>query len=314
MTFTVFPDATSGPLSLGPGEISDPFTFPETAGDIPPAVVLRIVMLGDGCEPPDAPHPTFQLRAGEGVPVDLPDDQRTVFVRDRPEAVTDPVASARLFIEGEHVYAIKILIRRPGSTWQLRITNHDEAERKFTWVVADNEPESAQPWLNLPQTLQFNGTLSQDITQSLDVRNLGTGPLTISLGGLPASSQFQIEQVPTDIAPNHCGRLIITFHAPSSAGSIEELYTAESNDQHAADSAHHNNLIRLLARTAPPAVPDKPVDRFPSDDASFGACRENDGCRSFKPPAGSLASHPIFGRRCRRVGCGHDISRHRPPI
>lgn len=309
MTFTVFPDATSGPLSLGPGQISDPLAFPETAGGMPPEVFLRIVMLGDGCEPPDAPRPTFQLRAGQGVPMDLPDD-REVFIRDRPEPVTEPVASARLFIESEHVYAIRIRIRRPGSTWHLRITNHDGAERKFTWVVADNEPESAQPWLNLPQTLRFEGTVSKDVMQSLNVRNLGTGPLTISLGGLPTSSKFQLDQVPTDIAPNHCGRLIITFHAPSSAASIEEMYTAESNDRHATNSAHHNNRIRLVARAAVP-TPIDDTDHIPTD-RGFGACNEC-FCREFVPPTGSHVGHPVFGRRCRRSGCGHDMSDHRPP-
>jgi hypothetical protein len=309
MSFTVFPDASIGPLSLGPGQISAPLAFPETAGGTPPAVFLRIVMLGDGCEPPDAPRPTFQLRAGQGVPVDLPDDDRAVFVRDRPEAASDPVARAQLFIESEHVYAIRILIRRPGSTWQLRITNHDDAERKFTWVVADNEPESAQPWLSLPQTLRFDGNVSQDVTRPLDVRNLGTGPLTMSLGGLTTGSKFQLDQVPTDIAPNHCGKLIITFDAPTSASTIEELYTARSNDRQATDSAHHNNLIRLVAITA---VPEEPIDPIP-DDSGFGACREC-RCREFTPPPGSLANHPTFGRRCRTVGCGHDITHHRHPI
>jgi hypothetical protein len=307
MSFTVFPNVSNGPLSLGPGQISAPLSFPEMAGGTPPAVFLRIVMLGDECQPPDAPRPTFQLQAGEGVPVDLPDD-RAVFVRDRPEPASEPVSSAQLFIESEHVYAIMILIRHPGSTWQLRITNHDDAERKFTWVVADNEPESAQPWLNLPQTLSFDGAPSQKVTRSLDVRNLGTGFLTMSLGGLSNPSTFQLDQIPTDIASNHCGKLIITFNAPTSASTIEVLYTAISNDRDATASAHHNNRIRLGATTGTSMDPIGPQP----DDADFGACREC-GCSQFKRPRGSLADHPIFGRRCRREGCGHDIDDHFPP-
>jgi hypothetical protein len=296
MSFTVFPDASIGPLSLGPGQISAPLAFPEMAGVTPPAVFLRIVMLGDGCEPPDAPRPSFQVRAGQGVPVDLPDD-RAVFVRDRPEAASDPVAHAQLFIESEHVYAIRLLIRRPGSMWQLRITNLDDAERKFTWVVADNEPESAQPWLNLPQTLSFDGQVSQDVTRSLDVRNLGTGRLTMSLGGLTTGSKFQLDQVPGDVAPNHCGKLIITFDAPTSAGTTEELYTARSNDQHATDSAHHNNRIRLVART---------TTDDPGPPPRLGPCITCHGrgpgqpkCTSFLGVASSPASL-----------CGRDFCRH----
>ena len=251
MSFTVFPNVSAGPLGLGPGQISAPLGFPETAGGTPPAVFLRIVMLGDGCAPPGAPRPGFTVRAGEGDPVEPPDD-REVFVRDRPEPESDPVARAQLFIESAHVYAIRLRIRRPGSAWQLRITNRDDAERRFTWVVADNEPESAQPWLNLPQTLEFNGEVSQDVTRSLDVRNLGTGRLTISAGGLTAGSKFQLDHVPADVAPNHCGKLIITFDAPAAASTTEQRYTASSNDQHATDSAHHNNRVRLVAATTRP--------------------------------------------------------------
>jgi hypothetical protein len=115
--------------------------------------------------------------------------------------------------------------------------------------------------------------------------------------------------LPTDVAPNHCGKLIITFDAPTSAGAIEELYTAQSNDRHATDSAHHNNRIRLIARTTVPEGPNGP----PPDDGEFGACRECN-CRGFKRPPGALANHPIFGRRCRTDGCGHDIDDHSPPV
>jgi hypothetical protein len=253
MPYRVFPDASNGPLSLGPGQISAPIGFPETAGGTPPAVYLRIIMLGTGCGPPDAPSPspTFQLRAGAGNLNDLPEGH-AVFIRDRPEAASAPVARAQLFVESDHVYAIRVLIDRPGNTWQLRITNNDDAERKFTWVVADNLPESAQPWLNLPQTLRFNGfngEVGRRVPQSVDVRNLGTGSLTISLGGLATGSTFQLDALPHDILPNDCGTLIITFNAPATVGSTEELYTAKSNDTQATESAHHNNRIRLIATT-----------------------------------------------------------------
>jgi len=273
MPFSVFPDAANGPLSLGPGQISAPLDIAETAAGTPPAVYLRIIMLGAGCEPADAPAPTFGLRAGTGSLVELPED-RAVFIRDRLEEASAPVARAQLFIEGEHVYAIRILIDRPGSRWQLRITNNDDAERKFTWVVADNEPESAQPWLNLPQTLRFNGAVGHRVTQSVDVPNLGTGNLTISLGGLATGSSFQLDLLPADIVPNHCGELIITFNAPATAGTTEELYIAKNNDHHGTDSAQHNDRIRLIATTTaitpPPAAPPPVVGGVDPDNGHPG--------------------------------------------
>jgi hypothetical protein len=300
LSFLVFPDAATGPLSLGPGQSSEPLGFPETAGGTEPAVFLRIVMLGDGCAPPDAPRPVFTVRAGDGLPVELPDD-RVVFVRDSPEPETDPVARAQLFIESEHVYAIRLWILRPGSAWQLGITNLDDGERRFTWVVADSELESKQPWLNLPQTLSFDGEVSQDVTRSVDVRNLGTGRLTISVGGLATGSRFQLDQVPADIAPNHCGKLIVTFDAPSEAGTTQELLTVSSNDPHATDTAQHNNRVRLVATTREPEpLPDGEFGGF-GRCSLFAQCR----CAQYTPPP--------RGTRCATPGCRHDQSRHRPP-
>jgi hypothetical protein len=305
MSFKVFPEAFDGPLSIAAGQTSAPLGFPETAGGTPPAVYLRIIMLGVGCEPPDAPRPTFRLRASQGNPVDLPDDH-AVFIRDRLEESSAPVARAQLFIESEHVYAIRILIDRSSSTWQLRITNNDDAERKFTWVVADNEPESAQPWLNLPQALRFDGEVGKKVTQSVDVRNLGTGELTVFLGGLATDSKFQLVPPPADIAPNRCGKLIITFNAPATVGTTHELYTAKSNDNQATKSEQHNNQILLIATTTH-TDPD-------GGDPDTGPPFEGGRCRKCSCPIFfGLSSHPVLGRKCKHSFCGHDIDDHLPP-
>lgn len=303
MSFSVFPEAFDGPLSIASGQVSAPLGFPETAGGEPPAVYLRIIMLGAGCEPPDAPRPTFRLRAGEGNPVDLP-DEGMVFIRDRPEEASAPVARAQLFIEGEHVYAIRILIDRRGSTWQLRITNNDDAERKFTWVVADNEEESKQPWLNLPQALRFDGEVGKRVTQSVDVRNLGTGELEIFLGGLPTDSKFQLDLRPVDIVPNHCGKLIITFNAPATAGTTAELYTVKSNDKQATKSDHHNNQIRFTATTTATDPDGGGTDPDDGDIHNpFGRCQQCP-CPGFRSGSGGI---------CKRPGCRHDSTEHVPP-
>jgi hypothetical protein len=305
---TVFPDASNGPLNLGPGQASGPLSFPETAGGgPPPAVFLRVVMLGAGCEPPGLPRPRFTLQAGTGTPVELPDPEfGRVFVRDDPGAASAPVARAKLFIEGENVYAIQILIDRAGSAWKLRMTNTHDTERRFTWVVADNEPESKQPWLNLPQTLSFNAKAGATARNSVDVPNLGTGNLTISLGGLAAGSRFRLDQLPEDVAPNDCGKLIVSFDAPGAAGTTEEEYTAVSNDKQATESAHHNNRIRLTAKTT---TPDTGGGNGPGNGPPEGGrCRKCPCPRFF-----GTSSHPVLGRKCQTFNCGHDIAEHLPP-
>jgi hypothetical protein len=311
MAFIVYPDASSGPLSLRPGD-SELIGFPEKAGGTPSAVYLRIVMLGADCGPPGLPRPTFRLQARgpqarEGNPVELPDD-RAVFIRDRPQEASPPVARARLFIEGENVYAIKIEILRRGSTWKLHITNTHDTGRRFTWVVADNEPESKQPWLNLPQTLHFDAKVGKTVAEAIDVRNLGTGELTIHLGGLGAGSKFHLDQLPDKVAPNDCQKLIISFDAPDAAGTIEDQYTAESNDQRASASTQHNNRVRLTATTTDTDT--GPGVTGPEEGLPFvgGECLICD-CLRFR----GISAHPVLGRICQTFNCGHDIDDHGPP-
>ncbi|MEV5575324.1 hypothetical protein AB0L06_35245 [Spirillospora sp. NPDC052269] len=297
MSFSVFPDASLGPLSLGPQQISAPLDFPELAGGTPPTVYLRIVMLGPGCRPPDAGQgPTFQLRAGTGDPVEPALDGDALFVYDNPQGNPPPVAQAQLFLQPENVYAINITVYTPGSSWQLRIGNKDDTERTFTWVVADNEADSARPWLNLPQVLNFDGDVGTVVTRSLDVPNLGTGKLTISLGGLD-DPRFSIQFPPADIVPNHCGKMTIAFHSPDSEGRTAGLYTANSNDAQATESAHHNNLIHLQAKTT---RPDQPLP----DVSPCRVCHPN-RCPDFVGHSGG-----DLHAKCERSVCQHIWASH----
>jgi hypothetical protein len=316
MAFEVFPEAPSGPLSIGPGDTLAR-SFPEKAGVTPPellAVYLRIVMLRADCGPPGmadcgppgGPDPTFRLRAGTGNPVDLRDDGYSVFVRDRPpEEAGARVAKAQLFFQVDNVYLIKIFIDGRGSTWQLHITNNADGERKFTWVVADNLSESEQPWLNLPQNLSFNAEIGKKDSHFVGVRNLGTGNLEISGGGLTGSSSFSLDDFPPAIVPNHCERLVIRFHAPATSGPTTGLYTATSNDKQAAEFTEHNNHISLVAKTT---NPEGPAPDPEPDPLEGGRCRICSCPRFF-----GTGAHPVLGRICRSHNCGHDVDDHFPP-
>lgn len=299
MSFSVFPDASLGPLSLGPQQISAPLNFPELAGGAPPTVYLRIVMLGTDCQPPPALQgPTFQLQAGTGNPVEPTLDGDALFIYDNPQGTPPPVAQAQLFLQSENLYAINITIYSPGSNWQLRIRNNDDAAREFTWVVADNETDSAQPWLNLPQVLNFDGDVGKVVSRSLDVPNLGTGKLTISLGGLD-NPRFRIDLPPADIVPNRCGQLVISFSAPDLPGDTAGHYTASSNDMQATASAHHNKLIHLRAKTTQPDQP--PPETMPCRICHPGRCPDFEGHYGGDTHA-----------KCTRSVCQHIWESHMP--
>ncbi|MEU6036002.1 hypothetical protein ABZ801_11390 [Actinomadura sp. NPDC047616] len=296
MAFQVYPKASAGPLTVAAGVQSPLVTFQELAGGPPDDQVmfLRLVKLAGTCAPPGGNAPGIALSAADGPPTQILKFPDFSTIRD---ARGTRIADATWDDQGDGVSRVQIYLTRPGSTWRLGITNNDTALRQFTWVVADNDPETAQPWLHLPRTLTFEAEVNKTTTRTVDVPNLGTGRLTMTPGGLPTGSRFRVD-LPADITPNHCGKLRVTFTAPSSAGTTEDRYTAKSNDTQATESDYHNNQIRLTARTsssAPPPPPPPPPD--PPDGWPCRSC----SCRNY-------VAGP--NRMCKK--CNHSLSRHLP--
>jgi hypothetical protein len=284
-------------LTVAAGALSPILPFEELAGsgtgDL--RMYLQVTKLGQDCSPPPDEAPGIGLSAGGG-----PMTQIMTFPDFSPihNAQDDHVADASLSDQGDGVYRVQIFITDRSATWQLVITNFDDTQRRFTWVVADNKADAAQPWLNLPPTLSFTAEPGEAVTKAVDVPNLGSAKLTIAQGGLPGTSRFQVT-VPPDIAPNRCGKLTIRFSAPTAPGTTEEDYTAQTNDQLAAPSTQHNNRIHLTATTKQESGPDpEPLDGMPCHVCS---------CPNF---AGSPTGP--FNQKCGNRNCRHSRHSHLP--
>ena len=260
---------------------------------------LRFVKLAAGCSPPGGLDPTLRLQADSGPPVDLRKTPETVSIRGESDPSSAPVATATYLVESRDVYLVRVVLHHEGSRWQLQIANNDGSEREFTWVVADTDQDARQPWLNLPQSLEFQAAPGQTVNRTIEVANRGTGPLTLSQGGLRPGSAFQLIDVPRDIPPNACGSLVIQFTAPATVGTTEELYRAASNDPRATESSGHNDRIALRAVTS------QPQGGSGREEDGFGECRRCTCPQFVSSTAGS---------RCERPSCGHDITVHRHPI
>jgi hypothetical protein len=301
MTFRVLPES-GGPMRLVAGDRSNPVEFDELATGDPGHMFLRIAKLNqEDCSLPGGPSPTILLSKDSGEQIEVTEDPNLVTIRNRDGVA---VAKAAYTVELLDVYRVVVLmlLHRPGK-WRLVIGNNDPFERRFTWVVADNDTDSKQPWINLPATAEFESGPVVRPTARINVANYGTGQLSISRGGLSPDT-FQLLELPSrPIRPNTCDKLVIQFN--STQESADGQYQAQSDDPGPTHSAGHNHQIELLVRPKPqPDGPD-PVTTGPR--IGLRPCRQSpDGhCADYLPAphTGGGATDP--SRRCQRLECGH---------
>ena len=262
MAFDVYPSPQTAPLSLAATTSSAliPFTErrapdPETNLDL---MVIRLVKLGTApCVPPTGLAPEIRLKADTGDAALLTTGMTTV-IRNQPGAAGDEVANARLDVEPDGVYRVRVFVF--GGTagipavgaWQIQLRNPDADPRRFTWVVADTDADSRQPWIDVPTATTFDVLTGQTAPRQLQVANLGTGPLTVSdaVGSSPAAG-FTVTAVPPAINPNACADVELSFAGGTAPGQTAGglTYTVGSNDTTAQTVAGHNRRVALSATT-----------------------------------------------------------------
>jgi hypothetical protein len=216
---------------------------------------IRFTVLGaEDCEPPPSIDPTVILVSGG---------------TDHPVTSVDAVQPTPVAAGG----AAFATVRRPGPggrgvyllelfkatqqpiDWQIRFRNNDPAaERRFTWVVADQEPQTRQPWIDAPTTLAFEVPTGQVRSSSFHVANCGTGRLDLNdRDGDDLGAGFVLATVmPHAVAPNSCAEMKITFAAPDTTGTKTSVYIVTSNDIKAQPTAGHNQRVDLKATTRRP--------------------------------------------------------------
>ncbi|MFJ4245053.1 hypothetical protein ACIP17_31140 [Streptomyces iakyrus] len=253
MSFAVFPDPQLAPLAVAPGATAF-IPFSQLTGQSDPVgtyvkmMYIRVAMFG-GVSPP-----TVFLKAGNGTEVRL--NSFTTAVSRGPES-TDYVGDARLFADANNVFRIRMGFDQDTSEqWQLGIKNNDiTVTREFTWVVAESEAESAQPWIAVsPPDLAYHALVGDTLEHSVQVSNKGTGPLSITSTAPALPAGFAIgSTLPLTIPPSRSEWLTFTFRAPKSPplpnGTITATValTATPPDTTASNTSGHNQEVSLTA-------------------------------------------------------------------
>ncbi|MFD1213388.1 hypothetical protein ACFQ36_15205, partial [Arthrobacter sp. GCM10027362] len=116
---------------------------PEFAGIYARMMFLRVAMIGGSVAP------TVFLRAGQGPAVAVSTSTQPLF-RATTAGGTGTGFVGDVFLAPGAGNVLRVLVgfdRETVEEWVLGIRNNDPAaDRLFTWVVADNPGDAAQPW------------------------------------------------------------------------------------------------------------------------------------------------------------------------
>ncbi|MGD0608924.1 MAG: vWA domain-containing protein, partial [Streptosporangiaceae bacterium] len=223
------PQAPSADVPKTITQISAPDTtnFPQYAA----MMFIRVAMVGG------TTTPTFQLQAGTGAPVTLvfanPPQSQTIN-SGIPATLSNYAADAEIQAEDPavlpNVYRIQVGLNATAALpWQLIIGNNDTTQaRDFTWVVADNLAETAQPWIDVTSpipdpvthepvsTLAFDVLVGDQASDHFQVANKGTGSLDVTALSPALSGAFSVSTaLPLTVPPGTTKPLTVAFAAPA---------------------------------------------------------------------------------------------------
>jgi DNA-binding beta-propeller fold protein YncE len=195
MTFTLYPNPPVQALPVPTG--ATVFTaFDIHAAHVaefdPPyaqMMFLRVAML-DG-----SAAPGLLVAAGTGTPVQVTPDTQAVYSAPGDTGYVGDVWSKPLAANVIEIL-VGLVSANPAVGWRLGIRNTDATDRDFTFVVADQEAETAQPWAD-PGPLKYKvkdkvvlPTSPQGIAIDPDTRRVYA---TLALeGAFPSPSQIAV--------------------------------------------------------------------------------------------------------------------------
>ncbi|MFZ0718369.1 hypothetical protein [Mycobacterium sp.] len=295
--FQVLPTPPDAPLTVPTGERSAAMTFTEASLGSPSVITMRVARLpADVDFPTDNPaeDPTFLLSAGGQAAV-IPAQPSKLSIMDQNGATA---GTAEYFEETFDIYRIVLNVQRSGSrTWTLQIQNGDKQPRSFTGVVAGDDSDTRQPWINAVPTLDFQSDegASAVLLGSIKIANNGTGALTLQPIGL--EDPFSVIP-PDDIGPNSSGVIQVQYD-PSKSGPQVQTLTVASNDTLASAASLHNDVVTVSYRKTAPLPPPPPTGR---------PCSHPDGCKQYAPPRADPEGN------CEHSYCNHPGSAHPLPF
>ncbi|MFE5690470.1 hypothetical protein [Streptomyces sp. NPDC056512] len=253
MPFAVFPDPPTEPLTVAAGNIAFTPITQLTGPSVPADAYVKMMFIRVAMSGVSSPPELF-VKAGAGAEVKITSFTTAVF---RGASSSDYVGDVRQFSESNNVYRIRMGFDKDTlEDWQLGIRNKDvSAAREFTWVVADSEPETAQPWISVsPADRSFRVLVGDSVEQRVQVANKGTGPLTVTSVAPVLPAGFTLgSTLPLTVPPSGAVPLTINFDAPDAPplpdGKITATValTATPPDTTASGSAGHNQEVSLTA-------------------------------------------------------------------
>jgi hypothetical protein len=287
VAFDVYP--VGAPVEVAAGGDSDPIDFTARIGpDPPPAgrstIFVRLVTLGAGA---DLAHTTdIGISADAGAFVTVADNPSTV---DIPDVSGQVVANAdRKFVDGVSFVRIRPSADNPGavSTWRLRITNNHTKPIRFTFVVADNDAETRQPWIDVGEVPKFDIVTGSSKGATFEIANRGTGQLRLAdAGATEIGAGFGLSPLPATVEPNSVVVVQVNLKAGAQPSESAAAFAFTSNDTGALLTAGHNRQLRLAATVRAPlwatgdilVVDSKATDGSPAADRVGGLIRVNPG-------------------------------------
>lgn len=285
----IFP-TSPGPLTVSSGGQSGFSTFTESVGPTN-TMFIRVQTVGTECEPPGAARPIVQLRVGLGLPVGVPEfpQRQPVF-----DAVGSPVAEATIRSQTDDMQLVEIQVNEPGNDWRMQLINDDSVERHLIWVVASTDNGTKQPWIQLPADKSF-GELAHgtSTTQTVQVRNIGTGTLTFDTvpGPIGNIGHFTLIESSGPVQPNRCGAFKIRFTAPNAAGTSATVGFAPHNND---PVTTHSRSVELSGRSMTAA----PTPQ---------ACTKCTKCTGFKGDLEFFPDKSCLDPACKHLGFAHNF-------
>jgi len=253
MAFDVYPQSLTAPLNVLPGVANaQPISLTQErrSGGGSPEMYIRVAIIAS------ATAPTLKLQAAalgalvSGDPVTVLVGSTTA-IFDAPGGTGNYVADCELYPQLNGVYLINVILYLAGpSTWTLTIVSNDAVARGFTFVVADSDADSQQPWIDMETTINFNALITETGNQTLRIFNYGTGPLT-GITGTPAgpgAASFTFTPPGgASVIPNGLLDIPVTLASVATPQTLTAQLDVASNDTKAQKAAGHNSEVALSA-------------------------------------------------------------------
>ena len=239
--------------------------------------------------------PTVLITAGLGAATAVDEGRGPVDIPGSGGA-TVATATCRRTPEDLDTFLVTITHSVASGPWQVQIRNNEPEALEFYAFISHVETETLQPWIGFGTTPRFRG--AEPGRQSVTVRNLGSGALTIEdepgdrLG--PPGSPLTLFAKETPIPPHRAGNIVV------SCATLPEVFERRVDTlQHTLSTNDPTRAHATLSFEIDPPVRERPRPR-PPEPVERTFCRKGDGCMEFIP-----GPDPS---RCGR--CGHTFLVH----